>query len=481
MKKGLAERQKNMRFKIHIYLSLFTFILFLGCSGKDEKTAGKTVVSYWEKWTGFEADAMQAVVDDFNKSQNRIFVKMLSVSDIDQKMMLATAGGNPPDIAGLFSQNVNVFAGKGALTPLNSKIKKAGIKASDYIPIYWRICEFRDFIWALPSTPSSLALHWNKQLFEDAGLDLEKAPESLDELDRMAEKLTIVELDRNGGKTRVRFSDLTESERKSKNFEIIQLGFSPFVPGWWNAYWFYWFGGKHWDGKSKITANLPENIETFQWFKQYAEKYGVENLRSFGSSFGNFSSPQDPFLSGKVAMVLQGIWTYNFIEKYSPGMKWGAAAFPAKYPDKDGIVTLAESDVLVIPKGAKHPEEAFEFIKYVNSPSVMEKLCMGQRKFTPLTEVSDKFLKNHPNPYINLFIRLAKSPNAKSSPKISIMNEYVDELLFSADRVYSLKVPPAEALKNVQDRIQLKFDRIMDRWNIIKDRKMRQWSQDDQE
>ena len=34
---------------------------------------GKIRVSYWEKWTGFEFDAMKAVVDDFNKSQDRIF------------------------------------------------------------------------------------------------------------------------------------------------------------------------------------------------------------------------------------------------------------------------------------------------------------------------------------------------------------------------------------------------------------------------
>ena len=42
--------------------------------------------------------AMQAVVDDFNASQDRIFIKMLTVSQIEQKLLLATAGGNPPDL-----------------------------------------------------------------------------------------------------------------------------------------------------------------------------------------------------------------------------------------------------------------------------------------------------------------------------------------------------------------------------------------------
>ncbi len=34
--------------------------------------AGRMLVTYWEKWTGEEKAAMQAVVDDFNASQNRL-------------------------------------------------------------------------------------------------------------------------------------------------------------------------------------------------------------------------------------------------------------------------------------------------------------------------------------------------------------------------------------------------------------------------
>ena len=96
---------------------------------------------------------MQAVVDDFNASQNRIFVKKLAVSEMLRKVMLATAGGNPPDVAGLWSSNIPDFAEKGALTPLNKFIDRAGIKSTDYIPIYWDQCALHGFIWALPSTP----------------------------------------------------------------------------------------------------------------------------------------------------------------------------------------------------------------------------------------------------------------------------------------------------------------------------------------
>ena len=40
------------------------------------------------------------MIDDFNASQNRIFVERVMVGEMARKLMLATAGGAPPDLAG---------------------------------------------------------------------------------------------------------------------------------------------------------------------------------------------------------------------------------------------------------------------------------------------------------------------------------------------------------------------------------------------
>jgi len=422
---------------------------------------------------------MQAVVDDFNRSQNRIFVEKLAISMVDRKVMLATAGGDPPDIAGLWSSNVPDFAEKGALTPLNKMIERAGIKASDYLPVYWEQCRYRGFVWALPSTPTSLGLHWNKKLFRDAGLDPERPPRSLEELDAMADQLTIVEINRGGKMVRVRYPELTEAEKRDRNFTLVQAGHLPQEPGWWITMWGYWFGGQLWDGDRKITAGTPENTAALAWIRQTTEKLGVNNVRSFGASFGNFASPQSSFLAGKVAMVLQGVWMYNFIDKYAPQLEWGAAPFPAKDPVRFPLVTLAECDVLAIPKGARHPKEAFEFIRYVNTQGPMEKVCLGQRKFSPLVKVSDEFVRNHPNPYIKTFIELAKSPNAVYVPRLSVWGEYNDELRSGIDQILALSATPEQVLSEVQRRMQWKFDRVLRRWDAVKDERIKEWSEYD--
>lgn len=170
---------------------------------------------------------------------------------------------------------------------------------------------------------------------------------------------------------------------------------------------------------------------------------------------------------------------HSFIEKYAPQMKWGAAPFPSKDPPAYPMVTMADLDPLVIPKGSPHPKEAFEFIRYVNTQGPMEKLCLGQRKFSPLARISDGFINNHPNPYIKTFIELAKSPNAQHVPRLSIWGEYNDEMNVAVDRVTALDATPQEALDAVQLRMQWKLDRILRRWDAVRDERLKEWRQYD--
>lgn len=420
--------------------------LLPGCGGPPPKANRPVQIEYWEKWTGFEGDAMRATVDAFNASQKRIHVNLLTVSQIDQKLLLACAGGNPPDVAGLWSYNVNVYADKGAIIPLDRYLANAGIAEDQYIPVFWGICKYRGKVWALPSTPASTALHWNKELFREAGLDPNRPPRTIEELDAYSEKLT----------------------KRDASGKIIQMGFMPSEPGWWNWSWGYFFGGTLWDGKSKITTNCPENIRAYKWVASYAKRYGAQQLQLFRSGFGNFSSPQNAFLSGKVAMEIQGVWMHNFIEKYAPNLKWGAAPFPhpADRPDLANT-SITESDVLVIPTGSKHPNEAFEFIKFVNSQRGAELLNMGQRKFTALKRVSPEFLARHPNPYIRTFIALAKGRNAYATPQLGIWTEYRDEMNAAFDDIWLGRRTPEEALGQVQARMQKKLDRELRRMHRL--------------
>jgi len=410
---------------------------------------------------------MARVVDGFNAAERArataepgyrpIEVEMVVVSSIEQKLLIACAGGNPPDVAGIYSTMTAAYADKGALTDLTELARTSGLVRANYVGRYYDLGVHRGKLWGLPTAPASVALHWNKRLFREAGLDPEQPPETLEQLDAMAEKLTKWEVTLSNGEKQIRFGYQRDVPVAQKR--LLQVGFLPSEPIWWAHGWGFVFGGKLLEG-DRITIASPENVRAYRWMASYSQALGVDAVRRFRSAFGSFASAQNPFLSGQLAMEIQGVWMFNFIKKFADGMQWGAAPFPAPadHPELRGAAS-AEADLLAIPTGAAHPSEAWAFIRYVQQQAVMEQLCLGQRKASPLAVVSEQFYAQHPNPNISLFAELGASPNAWAAPKTGVWNEYNRELVTAVHKIANLTLTPEQALGEVQRRIQVSYDR----------------------
>jgi ABC-type glycerol-3-phosphate transport system substrate-binding protein len=434
---------------------------------RSDERGGVRRVVYWEKWTDFEGEAMARVVDGFNAKEREhaqaqpgyrpIEVELVVISNIEQKLLIACAGGNPPDVAGIYSTMTAAYADKGALTDLSELAQASGLERGRYVGRYYDLGVHRGKLWGLPTAPASVALHWNKRLFREAGLDPEQPPETLEQLDEMAEKLTKWEVTLPSGEKQIRSG--YQRDVPSSRKRLLQVGFLPSEPIWWAHGWGFVFGGKLLDG-DRLTTASPENIQAYQWMASYSRALGVDAVRRFRSAFGSFASAQNPFLSGQLAMEIQGVWMFNFIKKFADGMQWGAAPFPAPaaHPEFRGAAS-AEADLLAIPTGAQHPAEAWAFIRYVEQQDVMEQLCLGQRKASPLSQVSEPFYAQHPNPYIRLFAELGASRNAWAAPKTGVWNEYNRELVTAVHKIANLTSTPQQALSEVQQRMQVSYDR----------------------
>jgi multiple sugar transport system substrate-binding protein len=171
-------------------------------------------------------------------------------------------------------------------------------------------------------------------------------------------------------------------------------------------------------------------------------------------------------MCGQVAMIFQGVWTNNMIRQFAPGLEFGCAPWPAVRPDLADFA-MAEADMVAIPRGSRHPKEAWEFIKFIgsNNPQArsldelvgMELLCYLQEKNSPLRQWSPFFARHHPHPYIELFRQLAERPGAVHTPKIGIWADFAAEQDEVFDKVRLLIQSPAEALAFCQAR-------VADRW-----------------
>lgn len=440
-----GQSRLRRRLSACVYATILTLIIstlpfvFSACTQSDPvdpSGQGRTTITYWQSWTNFEGEANRRVVDAFNKAQDKIYVEFITVSQLDDKLLVAITGQTPPDVSTMLWYSAHRYAEKRALIPLDEMMKEAGLSSDRYLPCIWDMCRIGGQTVCLPQTPATVALHWNKTLFREVGLDTERPPRTIAELDEMAEKLTVV----------------------GKNGQYERMGFLHVEPGWWRWSWGYYFGGQIWNGSDRFTVDSPENIEAYRWLVSYPERYGRERVEAFRGGFGNFDSAENAFMSGRLAMVVQGVWMANFISRHKPDLDYGVAPFPTSDPSLPPP-TYVEGDVIAIPRGSKHPKEAFEFIRWTQRQEMLELLAFGQKKFSPLKETTPGFFENHPNPNIDVFVELARSPNWFSTPKTVLNTLMMDEMQTAEESIWLGMQSPEDALQWVQDRLQPQLDR----------------------
>jgi multiple sugar transport system substrate-binding protein len=403
---------------------------------------GRTHITYWEKWGSFEAEAAQKMVDAFNASQDEIFCHYLRTSQVDRKAMLAIVGGSPPDVAGLWDQNVAPFAEANALMPLDKLMAKSGLTEGHYIKNYLKLCQFRGKTYALPSTPATTALFYNKDHFRKhadrikaAGLDPNRPPRTIDELDRYADAITELNAD---GTPKV-------------------MGFLPTEPGWFHTSWVYFFGGSLVNYETgEITTDRQENIRAFEWIKSYACKYGRTNLTRFRQGFGNYDSPQNAFIDEKVSIVLHGVYFPAFIDRHKPHLKYGVVPFPCAH-GVPGPRSVMQEDVLAIPRGCRHPQAAWKFMYFVQTDG-LPIICRLQGKHLPITRGPADFVQTNPNRFLTVFRDLARAEHSFIMPQSIVWREYADEITRMFDHIWHWPVPqgPLAGLTGEAKRLKIR-------------------------
>lgn len=435
------------------------FILF-GPRAARTAPHGRVVLNYWEKWTGQEGSAMQRVVNAFNESQDRIWVQYFSMSPIDQKAMISIAGGDPPDLLGLWNFSIPAFSQAGAIEPLDGMIDQWGaeiertfaerygdddgfvLRAERYKAPVWKLQapagRGGGRLWGVVNTCNTLGLVYDRRAVREAGMDPDAPPRTIEELDTFAERLTTYRDGRRGS---------------SGAGEIDRIGFIHREPGWWNWIWGHCFGGELYDAKrGAITADAPANVRGYEWVQSYPERYGLGRLVSLSSGFGTYNSAQQPLLAGKVASALHGAFIGNLIRTFDPNFELGAAPFPveASIYDPDRPIGLLESDLLVIPRGCPHPREAFEFLCFTQRQWSTEQLAIGHAKPAPLARVSPGFEAAHPNPKIDVFNRIAGSERAFGKPETVVWPQYEGEFNAVMDPLWKGERSARVILEGVQ-------------------------------
>jgi multiple sugar transport system substrate-binding protein len=336
------------------------------------------------------------------------------------------SSGSGFDISDAFNDNVASWAAKGVIAPLDQFIKADNYSTSDFVPSALQTGQYNSHTYALPIAMHDTMLLYNKTLFKQAGIT--NPPQTTDQLLTDMQKLTVV-----------------------KNGQMKQLGLSSY--DYTTMSWV--FGGHLINAQNQPTPTDPGVIAAYNFYvDNVIKKYGVNEIQKFTSGFGQYQSPQNPFYVGKVAMTMDGEWQPQFIKEYAPNLKWGAVPlpYPTGHPELANTSQVTSS-VFFIPENSKHKQQAWEFLKYLESPQVMTKFDTALQNIPARTSLLDspKFTNLGMKPWLEE----AKSKNLHILPEVPWLDQYTQDLATETSNITLLKESTEQGMKKVkQDSTQ---------------------------
>jgi multiple sugar transport system substrate-binding protein len=409
---------------------------------REAATGRETTIEVWYPYGGPTAIILEQTWKAFEDSHADIGLKAVyAANDLstNAKLFTAIASGKPPDVSWVDGPQVSEWAARGALEALDELIAAGGIKPEDYWAPSWTQCVYQGKVWALTySSDPNFGFFWNKDIFEEAGLDPEKPPETIDEMTEMGETIAKVEGNR-----------------------IDRLGFIP-----WNVYgsansmvtWGWAFGGEFFEPETnKVTADHPNNVKALEWMTSYAEKYDPTKISGFVAGFG--TGAQHPFLVGKLAMAPLGPWELTNINQYAPDLNY-AITFLPKGPDQTEPSSWVGGWTVGLPKGAPNRDAGFEFASWLtHSPEATTITGESLTQFPGWKDapIYEKFQADEQlKPFYDILVE-----TKHQRPVMPAQAFYMGQLATAVDDAIFGKKSPEQALGEATTATQKELERVL--------------------
>ncbi len=357
------------------------------------------------------------------------------------KFFTAVASGSPPDVVWVDGPQVAEWAARGVLEPLDDLIGAAGIKPEDFWTPSWNQSVYNGKVWALTrSSDANFGFFWNKDIFKEAGLDPEKPPQTVQEMDQMNEKIAKV----TGG-------------------HIERLGYIPWIVYGSSNSMFTWgwvFDGNFYDPDAKkITANDPKVVKALQWMADFAKKYDPRQISGFIPGMTGPGGETGPFTTRKVALSPQGPWEIPSLKKYAPDLNYGITFMP-QGPDAPPHSSWVGGWTIGIPKGAKQKQAAFEFVKWLTATDEGTDLGFTAQGQFPGYKKSPAFAKIQQDPQLKPFYEILVDTKHQR-PVMPAQAFYASELQRAVDAAIYGEKTPQQALDEATANTQKELDRIL--------------------
>jgi multiple sugar transport system substrate-binding protein len=322
-------------------------VLAAACGAQGEATqpaarsSGEQVTLRHTPWPGIPSSraAQTGIVEAWNQRHPDVQVReeeLAGTGSLYQKLLVQTAAGTPPDLSFMQGTYDYVsFVTKNLLLPIEGYIKKdrSFNQAERLHPRSRDIVELLGHTWGLPVEAATYVIWYNRGLFEQAGVPLPTKGWTWQDL-----------LDRARRLTRDLGSEMQYGYAQGLNFGRMEP-------------WIVQNGARVLDKVAFPTRqrfDAPDVIAAVQYTHDLAWKHRVMPA-------GDAPSGIAKMWEGKQAMRQDGHW---LSPDFAQNMKapWGMAPLPKGKQDARWL----SIDVNVAFKATRHPEECYEFLKFIN-------------------------------------------------------------------------------------------------------------------
>ncbi|WP_082413688.1 ABC transporter substrate-binding protein [Arthrobacter sp. Edens01] len=319
-----------------------------------ENADGVTVVNFWHSMDGTNGETLNKLITDFNAAnEGKIEVKGVYQGDYDTtitKYKAAVQSNSTPSMVQIYDIGTQFMIDSGAVMPTQTFIDRDEYDVSDLQPNIAGYYSINDELWSMPFNTSMPVMYYNKTLFEAAGLDPEKAPETLAEVGEAANKLSKT----NGGPA--------------------EFGFNAAIYGWLleqeiaanGALYCSPDNGRSGERVTDYSFNNDTAVEFVDWWKGLVET-GVA-----GNTGRATADAQNAFKSGTIGITLESTGALGGMQKAAEeqGFELGVGFYP-KIEQNDSGPIIGGASLWVSDEGHSDAEKeaAWQFMQYLAEPA----------------------------------------------------------------------------------------------------------------
>jgi sn-glycerol 3-phosphate transport system substrate-binding protein len=285
---------------------------------------------------------------DFEKENPGIKVHPIysgTYQDSITKALTAVKSNDAPAMSVLLSTDMYTLIDEDAIVPWDPLIKTAEDRAwlQGFYPAFMENSQTGGKTWGIPFQRSTIVLYYNKEMFKEAGLDPNHAPETWKEMAEYAQKLT----------------------KRDASGKVTQWGVQ--IPASGFPYWLFQ-GLTTENGVQLMNAagtetyyDKPAVIEAVQYWVDLTSKYKAhpEGIVEWGTT------PKD-FFERKVAMMWTTTGNLTNVRSNAK-FDFGVAMLPAN--KRRGSPTGGGNFYLFKQTKPEQQAAAFKFVKWITSPA----------------------------------------------------------------------------------------------------------------